>query len=90
MVPQEDHHVWPRTYGGPNVADNLERVCANAHSDTHYLLELMLRTGDGRVPYETRRTFGPGVVALASRGYRAVIDHAEALAAEAQSGAPTG
>ena len=37
LAPIEIHHVWPTQYHGPDVPGNKVPVCANAHSDVHYL-----------------------------------------------------
>lgn len=80
LVPVERHHIWPLGYHGPNTADNIVQVCCNAHSDVHYLLERMLRTGDA-VPWTELRTYGPAVGALARAGYERVTAYATSLAA---------
>lgn len=72
-VPTEDHHIFPKGYGGPNVASNRVLICANAHGSVHYLLDAMLRTNDGRLPWSYRRRFGKGVRRLAERGYAEVM-----------------
>jgi len=69
------HHVWPLGYHGPNVKSNLVKICPNAHSDIHFLMELMLR---GK-PYNLSE-YGPNVRALAKRGYDAVVAYGEGLA----------
>lgn len=76
-VPIEDHHVHPLGYGGPDRKSNKRKGCANAHSDTHYLLEDMLK---GRKV--DKREWAPGVREVAEAGYRAVIAHGEALVRE--------
>ncbi len=73
-VPEEDHHVWPLGMGGPDVAANKERVCANGHGMVHYYLALLFkaeRTG-GSIPWSTRRRFGFRTRRLAMLGYRRV------------------
>lgn len=68
MVPQEDHHVWPKEFGGPTVPDNLKRICANAHSDVHYFLNLLL-AHQGDVHWSDAQWFGTRVRSLAVNGY---------------------
>lgn len=70
-VPLENHHVWPLGDGGPDVAANRVRVCANAHSSTHDLLNRMRKTG-GRVPWLARMRYGVKVRRLAQAGYAAI------------------
>jgi hypothetical protein len=41
-VSYEIHHVFPVGYGGPNVANNKIKICCNAHSDIHYLMDQLL------------------------------------------------
>lgn len=86
LIPQERHHVWPLGYHGPNAPENIAVVCANAHSDTHYLLEALLRGRDVDL-----RTYGPRVRDLAYAGRDAVLAYGEALAAhyEGSHVAPT-
>lgn len=74
-VPFQDHHVWPLGLGGPNIASNKIRVCANGHYAIHAFLELLIKQ-NGRVPVDTLRHFGPAV-----RGY--------ALSGWNQAGRPT-
>ncbi len=78
MVPQEDHHVWPTGYHGPDTRDNIVRICANAHSDVHYYLEYLLKHG-GQRPANWR-TWGPNIRVLAWQGYEKVMAYAESLA----------
>lgn len=72
LVPQEVHHIWPTGYHGPDTNENKIKVCANAHSDIHYLMNAMLR---GRT-YDLRQ-YGPKVRQYAIRGYNEVIAYAE-------------
>lgn len=78
MVSYEIHHVWPEGYHGPNIASNKVKICCNAHSDIHDLMERMLR---GK-PYDPK-LYGRTIRALAQRGYDAVTLYAESLAAGA-------
>jgi 5-methylcytosine-specific restriction endonuclease McrA len=74
LVPLEVHHIWPLGYHGPDILTNKVTICANAHSDIHYLLEAMLR----QHPYNLSE-YGPAVRALARRGYNAVMGYSERL-----------
>jgi hypothetical protein len=85
-VPQEDHHVVPLSRGGPDTPGNTERVCCNAHSDVHYLLNAIERVAKplvglpdpavtaasvmAAVPWSLVRTFGLGVRQIAHAGWR--------------------
>jgi hypothetical protein len=42
MVSYELHHVWPLGYHGPDTAANKIKICPNAHSDIHYLMDRLL------------------------------------------------
>ena len=74
MVPQEVHHIWPRGYHGPDTPDNKIKICSNAHSDIHYMMEALLRGKKIDL-----REFGPGVRKYARRGYEEVIAYGESL-----------
>lgn len=76
MVSFEMHHVWPTGYHGPDTAANKIKICPNAHSDIHYLMELMFR---GK-PYNYRH-YGNTVRRWALLGYQQVMAYAERLAA---------
>ena len=76
-VSYEIHHVWPLGYHGPDTKANKVKICPNAHSDIHYLMELMLR---GK-PYD-RREYGNTVYDLATEGYVQVTAYADSLAKE--------
>jgi len=72
FVPYEDHHVWPKGEGGPDVKANKVRICANAHSSTHDLLSKMLKAKSARLPWVVRRRYGRKVRRLAAAGYEAI------------------
>lgn len=74
LIPQEVHHVWPQEYHGPSTPDNLIRICCNAHSDIHYLMNAMLK---GK-PYDLRE-YGPKVREYAIRGYNEVMEYGKSL-----------
>ena len=74
MVSYEIHHIWPLSYHGPDTAANKVKVCPNAHSDIHYLMERMFR---GR-SYSWRE-YGPAVRHLARAGYLQVTAYAESI-----------
>ena len=82
ITAEENHHLQPLSRGGLTVATNLRYLCANAHSDTHYLLDLIedqarLFIGTGvdvndpidAIPWLTMRTYGPGVRNAAITGW---------------------
>ena len=74
MVSYEIHHVWPHGYHGPNIASNKIKICPNAHSDIHFLMELMLK---GK-PYN-HREFGPAIQRYAKSGFEQVMAYGESL-----------
>jgi hypothetical protein len=82
VVAEERHHLQPLSRGGLTVAANMRWLCANAHSDAHYLLDLIednavpLVGGNWRpitaykaIPAATRRTYGRGVTDAALAGW---------------------
>lgn len=75
IVSYEVHHVWPLGYHGPDEAWNKARICCNAHSDTHYLLERMLK---GK-PYEIRE-YSIATRRLAQLGYDRIMAYGDELA----------
>ena len=72
LVSYELHHCWPRQYHGPDEDWNIVKICPNAHSDIHWLLERLLR---GK-PVD-RPAYGPTIRAIAKRGYAEVLAYAE-------------
>ena len=73
-VSYEIHHVWPQEYHGPNSKSNLVKICCNAHSDIHWLLNLMLK---GK-PY-VLSDYGPHIRTLAQQGYDAIMAYGKSL-----------
>ena len=74
LVSYEIHHVWPREYHGPDIASNRVKICCNAHSDIHWLMNRMLA---GK-PYDLTE-YGPNIRKLAIRGYNEVTAYIESL-----------
>jgi 5-methylcytosine-specific restriction endonuclease McrA len=70
----EVHHVWPQEFHGPTRPDNLVKICANCHSNTHDLLNRMLR---GK-PY-VLASYSPTERQLAQRGHDAIMAYGESL-----------
>jgi hypothetical protein len=79
-APEEHHHLQPLSRGGKTIPANMVWLCANAHSDAHYFLDLIEDTantyGDlradqvpGRIPWSTARTFSPKVRDAAVTGW---------------------
>jgi hypothetical protein len=62
------HHIRPRSWGGPDAADNLIVLCPNTHTATHRLLDEYVRHG-GDPGWEVRRQFGFLARALALRAW---------------------
>jgi len=82
LVAQERHHLQPQSRGGKTKADNMRWLCANAHGDTHYLLDLIedhaaqmigtdvsLMTPVDVIPWRVMRTYGHGVREAAVAGW---------------------
>ena len=78
MVSYEMHHVWPLGYHGPDTKANKIKICPNAHSDIHFLMELMFR---GK-PYNFRE-YGYSIRRYATEGYQQVINYAEQISGPA-------
>jgi hypothetical protein len=83
MVSYEDHHVWPLGYHGPDKKSNKIRICPNAHSDIHYLMDRWLK---GK-PVDLRE-YGESVRYWAKVGYDQVIAYADSLAESYNKGVP--
>ena len=79
-ISYEVHHVWPQEYHGPSTPDNLVRICCNCHSNTHHLLNLMLRSK----PYDLSH-YTPTERRLAQRGYGAIHAYGAALSAQKET-----
>lgn len=75
LVPEEWHHVRPQSRGGQSVAANMTWLCANAHSDVHYFLDLIEHyRGPAGIPHDVRISYGPKVRAVALRGWAQYAD----------------
>ena len=73
-VSYEIHHVWPQGYHGPDRAWNKIKICCNAHSDIHHLMELILK---GK-PYNSH-DYGPAIRFYAIYGAQQVMAYAESI-----------
>lgn len=67
-VPLHVHHIWPVGMGGPDIARNRVRVCANGHYAIHAFIDHLIKT-EGAVPWEIARHFGPAVRGYAHSGW---------------------
>jgi len=74
-VSYEIHHVWPTAYHGPDKAWNRIKICPNAHSDIHFLMEAMFKKRKIDL-----RDYGHTIQEFAKSGYDQVIAYAESLA----------
>ena len=62
------HHVIPRSWGGPDVAWNIEHLCPSGHYNAHSLLNHYVRAQN--VPsWEIRRTFSAFTRRLGERAW---------------------
>lgn len=77
-VSYEIHHIWPQCYHGPDTPDNKIKICPNAHSDIHYLMERMLRGKPSRLEH-----YSNFVKRYAKLGYQQVTKYAEERAIRA-------
>ena len=91
LVPIEWHHIHPLGYHGPDTKENQVPLCCNAHSDTHYLLEALLRTkatslrvAKAELERGLLTTFGLAERRYASQGFVQVMAYAEMMAVTAR------
>jgi hypothetical protein len=75
MVSFEVHHVWPKEYHGPDVKANKIKICCNAHSDIHFLMDHWLAGKPVNI-----HEFGPLIRYWAKKGYDQVIAYANSTA----------
>jgi hypothetical protein len=67
--------MQPLSRNGPNVDSNLVLICANAHGNVHYLLTAIEKArGYEGIPTAVKRSYGPGVRAIALRGWEGYAD----------------
>lgn len=72
---QERHHIQPLSRGGGNEPANLVILCANAHGDVHYFLDLVEKHGaPERVPWSLAKHYGPAIRAYAVHGWLKYAD----------------
>lgn len=75
LVPEEHHHLRPRARGGTNAADNMVWLCANAHGDVHYYLDLIEdHRGPDNVPFTIGKHYSPAVRQYAVKGWAAYAE----------------
>lgn len=80
LVPEEYHHLRPQCRGGLTRPDNMVWLCANAHSDVHYFLDLIekrAKTGarhPDQVPGKVAVHYGPRVRHFARLGWSLYAD----------------
>jgi hypothetical protein len=63
------HHVWPKSWGGPNIAENRTVLCPTAHVDVHVLLDAWRKAGAR--PKERPRSVNHRVWLVAISGWDA-------------------
>jgi hypothetical protein len=80
LVPEEYHHLRPQCRGGQTVPANMVWLCANAHSDVHYFLDLIEKRAKGHarhpeaVPGAVAVHYGPKVRHYARLGWSLYAD----------------
>lgn len=80
IVAEEYHHVQPQSRGGLTKPDNMVWLCANAHSDVHYFLDLIEARAKRHelhpeeVPGDIAASFGPKVRRVARDGWAKYAD----------------
>ena len=62
------HHILPKSWGGPDVPENLVDLCPNTHENVHKLLDQHVRLG-GIPSWEYRRRFSVYARDLAARAW---------------------
>jgi hypothetical protein len=69
----ELHHIVPRSWGGPDVPENLASVCNNTHQAVHHLLDDHVRlfrlAGALELPWTVLRRYSAFQRDLAARGW---------------------
>lgn len=84
VAPEENHHLRPLSRGGLTVPSNMRYLCSNAHSDAHYLLDLIekhatrmigstvpVETPYESIPWDDLKTYGTKIRAAALEGWTA-------------------
>lgn len=74
------HHIVPLSWGGPNTAENIIKICPNAHYNIHDL-HRYYKWHNGRPPGHIRKHYSKFVEDLAQRGWDG-RDPARAMAAD--------
>lgn len=80
ITAEEYHHVQPQARGGLTRPDNMVWLCASAHSDVHYFLDLIEGRAKRherhpeRVPGPIAVHYGPKVRAVARLGWSKYAD----------------
>ena len=75
LVPEEYHHLRPQCRGGQTAPGNMVYLCANAHSDVHYFLDLIEKRARARTPHPEEipgpvaATYGPKIRHFARLGW---------------------
>lgn len=68
---QHSHHLQPKSRGGIDAAVNRCWLCANAHGDVHYFLDLIEKyRGPENVPWLDARTFWTPIRTVAIAGWK--------------------
>lgn len=76
FVPEENHHIHPLGDGGPDVASNRVRLCANAHGLVHYCLDEIRKAGSYEaLPHASKVRYSPRVRRLAKMGWDRIQEH---------------
>jgi len=77
VTAHEYHHLRPQSRGGTSRAENMVWLCANAHGDVHFFLDLIEKhRGPEHVPFEQAKHYGPAVRQVARNGWQ---EYAEAF-----------
>lgn len=64
----DNHHIRPKSWGGPDAASNMILVCPATHRNAHGVLDLMVRF-KGNPPKDRLAAYPKFARDLAMRGY---------------------
>lgn len=67
-----DHHIIPKSWGGPDTPENKVKLCPTAHSNVHHLLDHYVRhfrAGLGEPPWAIQQHYSPYIRGLAAKAW---------------------
>jgi hypothetical protein len=69
MALGDEHHVWPKGLGGPDIPSNIVTVCPTGHRNIHQLLE-EFALYKGVPPWDVLKRWGVEERKLAALGWK--------------------